>query len=303
MQKIIDIHVHPIQGLVSLETLHQLIREFNVKKMVLLSMDLDPDWEQKLPDMKNNVIRWLTAHSYFADFIRSLKIMRQILEVAKTPHNVVKQWVETDPDVFIGFGSINPNRSKSEIQRLLNEITRFEFLGIKILPTLMLFDPRKNKRLGQIWKYAQKNDLIIIYHIGGDPGPWELPAMATTSNPIFIEKYLKKYDTTVILPHLGGYSSQYPGLWLDECLKLGETYPHIYLDTSATPYLLHEQTIVSRIRNTVTFNRILFGSDYPVVQGKAYNDLINVIENSTYLNNKEKELIFYKNAEKLFRLM
>lgn len=129
--------------------------------------------------------------------------------------------------------------------------------------------------------------------------------MGEDAHPHLIEKYLTRYDgARVVLPHLGGYSAIKPGIWLKETLEMivDNSLDQVYLDTSAVPYLLQDRDVCDLIRSTVSFDRILFGSDYPVVEGKDINYMVNIIESSEHLSDAEKEKILWKNARRLFRI-
>ncbi len=303
--KIIDAHVHPIPTLLSPESLLQVMDDAGVRTCILLGMDLDPEWETRSKKKTYLVIRRLTEHDYFADYPRMMDIMKKMLVLGDTGNTLVAQWTEMmPPERVIGIGSVNPTRPKSQVKNKLHQIIKLGLWGIKLLPTLQFFDPRKNKNLKLIWKFAQDEDLIIYYHLGNDPGPWELLAMGEDAHPHLIEKHLTKYDANVVLPHLGGYSAIQPGRWLNETLEMisRNALDHVYLDTSAVPYLLYDRDVCSLIRETIGFEKILFGSDYPVVEGHDIAHMVRIIEESEQLTNSEKEKILWKNARRLFGL-
>lgn len=305
--KIIDAHVHPIPTLLSPKTLLQAMDVAGVQTSILLGMDLDPEWETRSKKKTYLIIRRLTEHDYFADYPRMMQIMKKLLTLADTGNTLIAQWTQLlPPDRVIGIGSVNPTRPKNQVKAKLQQIVKLGLWGMKLLPTLQLFDPRKNKRnLKLIWKFAHDENLVIYYHIGNDPGPWELPAMGEDAHPHLIEKYLNKYDEArVVLPHLGGYSAIKPGKWLKETVEMivNNSLDHVYLDTSAVPYLLHDNDVCELIRTTIGFNQILFGSDYPVVEGKDINYMINIIESSEHLTASEKENMLWKNARRFFEL-
>ncbi len=304
--KVIDVHVHPIPTLLSPKTLLQAMDDANIQTSIILGMDLDPEWETRSRKKLHLVIKRLTEHDYFADYLRMMHFMKKMLELGDTGNTLVSRWTELLPaGRVIGIGSVNPTRPKKQVKNKLQQILKLGLWGIKLLPTLQFFDPRKNKNLKVIWKFAHDEDLIIYYHLGNDPGPWELPAMGEDAHPHFIEKYLNKYDgARVILPHLGGYSAIKPGIWLNETLEMlvNNSLDHVYLDTSAVPHLLQDHDVCDLIRSTIGFDRILFGSDFPVVEGKDINHMVNIIESSKHIKNDEKEKILWKNARKFFNL-
>jgi predicted TIM-barrel fold metal-dependent hydrolase len=77
---------------------------------------------------------------------------------------------------------------------------------------------------------------------------------------------------------------------------------NIFLDTSAVPYHLEDSSVVESIRETCGFEKILFGTDTPVVLGTSMEHSQRVIEKNPLLTEEEKLLIFSKNAKRLFNL-
>ena len=119
----------------------------------------------------------------------------------------------------------------------------------------------------------------------------------------FIPKSTKaKYSDDIIFAHLGGYGKTDDSSWFDAVIKLMEINKNIYLDTSAVTYQLELPSIVEKIRETCGFERILFGSDTPVVQGTSMSHSKKVIENIAIITENEKRMILSENAIKLFNI-
>jgi predicted TIM-barrel fold metal-dependent hydrolase len=86
---------------------------------------------------------------------------------------------------------------------------------------------------------------------------------------------------------------------MEEALQLGKTYDNIWFDVAAVTYTLTEKSYVERIRDAVGFDRVLFGSDYPVVQGTSIKTMVSDVRASPYLTNEEKAKVLGLNAFKL----
>ncbi|MGQ4892181.1 MAG: amidohydrolase family protein, partial [Candidatus Njordarchaeia archaeon] len=156
-----------------------------------------------------------------------------------------------------------------------------------------------NKNVKILWKLAEDLDLIILYHTGCDPGPWEYLRLCDVARPRKIAKVVSQFSVPVILAHAGAYSAEKPGIWLKEAVSLANKYEQVWLDTSSVPYILHEEWIVNLFRDNSVMDKILFGSDFPVVQGLDMSRAIALVEMSPYLSDKEKLLILRENALKL----
>lgn len=299
--KIIDFHVHPLPAISTDQLLHEL-NSVNVEKAVALAMELDPNLVTTKKLQKDVSKRF--EYSGFFDLEPIFSGMDYILNMGNTSMDHVADLVSAHKDKFIGFGSVHlgykPKRYvKKKLQHIKQLQDGLDFKGIKILPTLQFFDPQINSGLCEVFKFAEKQDLIVLYHTGCDPGPWEIPLLSKHANPDLLEPILRKYDVKVVLAHMGSYSSQMPGIWFDEAVRLIEKYPHVYGDLSAVPYLMNQAQSVNVIREKDIFSKILYGSDYPVTSAGGALDMktiVNMISDSDVITDEEKEKIFYTNA-------
>ena len=104
------------------------------------------------------------------------------------------------------------------------------------------------------------------------------------------------------MAHVGCYSSRSPGIWLDEALDLGRNHENVWYDIAAVPYVVTKERFVEKIRKSVGMDRVLFGSDYPAVNGVTIESMIDEVKSSEYLTEEEKEGILGLNAIRLLGL-
>ncbi len=304
-REIIDAHVHPIQSLTSAEFLIKEMDKANVSKAVLLALDLDPNVLDTNLSLRDEIVYDFLSYSLFIDPYRLLDAMKTILRAGNTPNERVADIVQQHPDRFIGFGSVNPSKESNYVKEKLQEILELGLQGIKLIPTLQFFNPKRNKNLKTIFKFAKRQNWPILIHLGRDPGPWEIHTLRCVEkgHPKFWAKVVKKFSkNTIIFAHLGGYGETNDESWLNEVLKLSTKNTNIFLDTSAVPYHLEDPRVVESIRETCGFEKILFGTDTPVVLGTSMEHSQQIIEKNSLLTKEEKSLIFSKNAKKLFNL-
>ena len=306
--EVIDTHVHPIRSLTTGKSLVSEMNKANVSKAVLLALDLDPDILDTDSKLREEITYDLLSYSLFLDHSKILSAMKNILRMGNTPNTLIADLVKQHPDKFIGFGSVNPSKDSRYVKKTLQEIMDLRVLqGIKLIPTLQFFQPKKNKNLKTIFKFAKRNDWPILIHSGRDPGPWEIHTLRCVNNshPKYWSKIIKKFSKNkIIFAHLGGYgvNSTYDDTWFEEVLRMTKSNTQIYLDTSAVTYHLENHHIVNRIRETCGFEKIIFGTDTPVVQGTSMGHSKRVIERNPILSNEEKSLVLSKNAKLLFHL-
>ncbi|MFX0013991.1 MAG: amidohydrolase family protein [Candidatus Hermodarchaeota archaeon] len=303
--EVIDTHVHPIRSLTTAESLIKEMDKANISRAVLLALDLDPDVLDTDLNLRDEIIYDFLSYSLFIDPYRLLDTMKTILSVGNTPNELIADIVEKHPERFIGFGSVNPSKDKKYVKLKLREIQNLGLKGIKLIPTLQFFDPKRNKNLKTIFNFAKGLDLTILIHLGKDPGPWEIHTLRCVKkgHPKNWIKILKKFSKNkIIFAHLGGYGEIYDDTWLNEVLQISQRNTNVYLDTSAVIYQLEIPSVVESIRNTCGFERIFFGTDTPVVLGTSMEHSKRVIEDNPLLTKDEKKMIFSENAKKFFKI-
>lgn len=304
---IIDVHVHPLVP--EAQILEEMDRA-GVNRSILFSSDMDPLDVDK-PEIKEKMRKRfnsssLSFHPYFLFFHpieegvkRFFYAITEQYPNLKSSNLDIADLVNNYPTRFIGFGSVNLNKGEGYVEEKLKEITRLNLRGIKLLPTLQFFNPVENKNFERICEYCEKNGKVLSYHTGCDPGPWEIPELSEDANPKYLKPILEKYSPTIILAHTGSYSALKPGLWLDEALELGKQFENVYFDSSAASHVIYQKKVVERIRESVGIERMMYGSDYPVVAGSNMQYEVNAIKSCQHLTEEEKNMILGLNATKL----
>lgn len=305
---ILDIHVHPFHR--ETEILNEM-RRAGVDQAVLLGVDADPLDVDK-PEVKNRLrsrhLESLFGFRYFRFTSIEDEIKRFFQELIvyypdlKSSNQEIADLMKKNPDKFIGFGSVNPNKNEEYVETKLREISDFGFKGIKMLPTLQMFTPVENKNFERICEYCEKNKKVLLYHTGCDPGPWETPELSEDANPKYLTSVLERYGPTIVLAHAGSYSAYNPGIWFDEALELGKKFDNVYFDTAAVSSFIFSEKILKRIKETMGIDRLLFGSDYPVVWGSDIKYEVEVIRACKHLTEEEKEKILGLNAAKILNI-
>lgn len=305
---IIDIHVHPF--LPETEILNEMKRAC-VDCAVLLAIDTDPLDVEK-PEIKNRLrqrhldsllgyraSRFASVEDEIKQFFQ--EIVKYYPEL-KSSNQEIADLVKRNSDRFIGFGSVNPNKDEDYVEGKLEEIDTLGFKGIKMLPTLQLFSPIENKNFERICKYCEKNKKVLLYHTGCDPGPWEIPSLSDDANPKYLRPTLERYNLVIILAHTGSYSAYEPGIWFEEAFDLGKNFDNVYFDSAAVSSFIYSEKILKRIREGVGLDRLLYGSDFPVVFGANMESEVSVIKRCKYLTEDEKGNILGLNAAKILSL-
>lgn len=184
----------------------------------------------------------------------------------------------------VGVGTIHPNfeEYKQEIEKLKQHGIR----GIKWSSEFQDFYPDEEKML-RIYEELGE-DVVAYFHAGEDIGE---PLEKAHTTPQRLVRVLDMFPKLkVVAAHLGGLHM------LDEVRKylLGK---ELYLDTTWYPSVteLNPQEIAQLIQEHGS-HKILFGTDYPTANVKEQIEWVSKLP----LSEEDKELIFYRNAKRLF---
>lgn len=211
-----------------------------------------------------------------------------VMPVVTSPSQTVSinNWArEITSEKLISFGGIHP--ATDDFKRDIDLVCDLGLPGIKLHPEYQQFELDAPEML-RIYDYALSKDLILMFHAGFDPA---YPPPIHSSPRQFAKIYKELGGGRIIAAHLGGERQ-----W-DEVEKhiVGTD---IYIDTSmGTNYYSAEQFV--RIVKNHGADKILFATDSP--WSCADEEIANI--NKMPLKNREKELIFYKNAQRLLGML
>jgi predicted TIM-barrel fold metal-dependent hydrolase len=305
---IIDFHVHPF---VDMRTILGEMESASVNVAVLLGVDVDPF------DVDQPHIRRKLRNRHLASLFTTRSSMKQTIdEEVKgffrdlasfypsivTSNEEIAQLARDHPTKFVGFGSVNPNKDRDYVETKLREIEALGLRGIKMLPTLQFFSPSENENFERICEFCEKKKRVLLYHTGCDPGPWENPEISKDANPELLQPVLETYHPTIVLAHAGSYSRQQPGIWLSEALALGKSFPNVFFDSSAVSSIIYSKNVLQKMRKEMGLQRLLYGSDYPVVWGSNMHYEVDVIMRCKWLKADEKADILGRNAQRILEL-
>ena len=299
--KIIDVHIHPF-SLLTEDNLLTELKNAEVEVGVLLALDVDPK-NLDSPQTKKMVSNRL-LDMYFGDAKRVIEELKVFLEVVRTENEEVASLVERHPDRFIGFGSIDLSKSQAYVEEKIEEIDKLNLKGIKLIPTLQFFNPVEvHEKMERVFEFCEKKGKIVTYHTGCDPYVWEEPHFSQDANPKYLKSIIEDFERVrVIVAHMGCYSAKVPAIWMDEALELGKNHENVWFDIAAVTYVITREKFVQKIRETVGMDRVLFGSDYPAVQGVSIKMMVDDVKTSRHLTEIEKAKILGLNAIELLDL-
>jgi uncharacterized protein len=129
---------------------------------------------------------------------------------------------------------------------------------LKLLPCVQIVDPAL-ARYRPFWKRMAELRLPLLAHTGGE---FSLPTYRPDlCNPHCLRPVLEQ-GVTVIAAHCGAPALPWHPDFSGDFLDLRNAFPNLYGDISALSQSVHFKTL-TRVRENP--ERILYGSDYPVV--------------------------------------
>ncbi len=207
--------------------------------------------------------------------------------VATTPaqvrsiNNFIATEVQKHADVFFGFGTLHPESQDiaGDFQHLLENGLK----GVKLHPDIQAFK-LDDYRCLKIYELCEKAGVPVLLHTGDYRYDY--------SNPNRLLPVLDIYENlTVIGAHLGGWS-----VWEEAFEKLSHK-TNLYVDCSST-FPFWEVEKAKELMMRWGFDRILFGSDYPMWNPEKELDTFLSLNLGEEANRK----ILGENAKKLFGL-
>ena len=191
------------------------------------------------------------------------------------------------PKRLVGFCSVQPNSYDAAIA----EIERCAKGGIRgvgeLRPDMQLFDLR-DEMMKPFVEVMMKHNLILLTH-ASEPVGHDYPGKGGITPDVLYPFITSFPDLTIVCAHWGGGLPFYALM-----PEVKQAMNNVLFDTAASP-LLYTSQIYSQVIQLVGADKILFGSDYPLL---APSRLLNEI-NSLDLSEETKTLILSGNARRL----
>jgi uncharacterized protein len=184
----------------------------------------------------------------------------------KITNEEIAELAHRHSDVAIPFASINPHRGKEGVQAAKRLISEYNVKGFKFHPQVQDFDPG-DRMCYPLYEAIAEAKLPALFHSGqtgvgaGTRGGGGI--RLKYGNPMLIDDVAVDFpDMPIILAH-----PSFP--WQEEALSMATHKPQVYIDLSGwSPKYF--PPILIRYANTLLKDKILFGSDYPVLSPERW---------------------------------
>jgi predicted TIM-barrel fold metal-dependent hydrolase len=212
----------------------------------------------------------------------------------KITNEEIAELAHQHSDVAIPFASINPHRGKEGVLQARRLIKDYGVKGFKFHPSVQDFFP--NDRMAYpLYEAIAEAKLPALFHTGqtgvgaGTPGGGGI--RLRYSHPMLLDDVAADFpDMPIILAH-----PSFP--WQEEALSVATHKLQVYIDLSGWSPKYFPPILV-QYANTLLKDKILFGSDYPVMSPERW------MADFEKLNIKPevRPLIMKENAARLLRL-
>lgn len=179
-----------------------------------------------------------------------------------------------------------------ELRRAVNELN---LKGLKLLPPYQHFYPN-DPRVFPIYEEAQKLKIPILIHTGGE----DFPGLVRYCNPVYLDDIAKRFPELIIIAaHMGSYPF---GVWFEEMMMTADENPNVFVDLAALrPRELIDLNLLERAIQYIGSEKILFGSDYPVVFDYPMRKAVETVINADISEN-DRENILGRNAQRILKI-
>ena len=184
-------------------------------------------------------------------------------ETTKTHNDYILGAVAKYPKRLKGFCCVDP---KSDLSA--NEIIRCLDAGLSGVGEIAFYnngiDLSTQDQLAPIMDICRKRNVPVLLHANEPIGHDYHGKSPMTINQIFglINRFKNNF---IVLAHWGG------GIFFFNLLKkeIKETLENVYVDTAASPFL-YDPLIYQIALQIIGSDKILFGSDYPLIKSERY---------------------------------
>ena len=176
------------------------------------------------------------------------------------PNEEIAEVARANSDILIPFASVDPHKPDAvdEARRLIRD---HGVRGFKLHPNVQAFFPH-DETVYPLYETIQDAGLPVLFHTGhsgigsGLPGGGGI--RLKYSNPIYVDDVAVDFpDLKIVLAH-----PSFP--WQDEAISIALHKQQVYIDLSGwSPKYFPPQLV--RYANTLLRDRVLFGSDYPMI--------------------------------------
>jgi predicted TIM-barrel fold metal-dependent hydrolase len=204
-----------------------------------------------------------------ADMYRAHRMMAVLLgKDARTntglpaiPNESIADAVRTHPDVFFGFGSVDPHQDVRWCVEEVHRCRELGLIGLKFQQAVQGFAPNE-ERYFPIYEAASDLKMVCLFHMGttgiGAGAPGGMGLRLDYCRPILVDPIAAAFPRLTIIGAHPGWP------WTDELLAMASHKGNVYIDLSGWAPKYFPASLVQYAR-TLLKDKVLFGTDWPLL--------------------------------------
>jgi len=210
-------------------------------------------------------------------------------ELCVETNDYILESIARYPQRLIGFCAVQPQSCEAAIA----EFERCVKGGVRgvgeLRPDMQLFDLSDEEVMKPLIEVVRKHKLILLTHTS-EPVGHDYPGKGSIT-PDMLYPFITSFpDLTIVCAHWGGGLPFYALM-----PEVKQAMKNVFFDTAASP-LLYSPQVYNQVIQLVGADKILFGSDYPLLlQSRLLKEI-----NSLDLPEATKNMILSGNAQRLF---
>ena len=211
------------------------------------------------------------------------------------PNDYVAQTVDSYPDVFIGFCSVDPRKGNAAVEELERSVLSLGLRGLKLHPIHQAFFP-DDPAFIPLFAKAEELGIPVLMHSGyaaaGANAPGGGGFELAYSRPI---------------PHVDSLAARHPGLtiimahpawpWIQEQVAVALHKSNVFIDLSGWAPRYIPKELISEASGRLR-KKILFGSDYPYISPVTWLEQFQELD----IRDESRPLILHDNAARILNL-
>ncbi|MCK4368343.1 MAG: amidohydrolase [Dehalococcoidales bacterium] len=209
-------------------------------------------------------------------------------ELCVETNDYIMESVSRYPQRLVGFCAVQPQSPQAAIA----EIERCAQAGIRgvgeMRPDMQLFDLTDEVVMAPLVEALRKHKLILLTH-ASEPVGHDYPGKGSITPDILYPFIASFPDLKLVCAHWGGGLPFYALM-----PEVKKAMSNVYFDTAASP-LLYTPEVYNQVIQLVGADKILFGSDYPLLTQRRLLEEIGALD----LPQETKSLILSGNARRL----
>ena len=275
-QRIIDAHIHP---------------GFNDASSIQEAKEAGIDFT--LEGLKKDFKRH--------NIVKAVAMPVEIAQNFVAGNKEVKNLVLGHPEMFIGACTISPLKYKpDDLSAIEDDIKIGVFKAIKLFPGYEFFYPNQ-KECTPIYELAQRMKIPVLFHTGDTSSP---KSRVKYAHPLNIDDVAVSFpNVKIVLCHIGNP-------WIMDSAELIYKNDNVYADLSGFvvgkanwAHIKYYEDRLNTIMRGIYYSdtnidKIMFGTDYPLVNYDFYLKFISKLE----LTKSEFGKLLFENAAKFFNI-